>query len=231
MPQAVLFDMFETLITHYGAPLYFGTEMAAEAGVAAEVFLPLWRRTDDDRTLGRRRLEDVLEELYRSLGCYSPALVDGQVQKRKASKQECFRHLHPEILPMLSGLRQRGMRVGLISNCYFEEAEVIRQSPLFPCFDAVMLSCEQGVMKPDPEIFRRCTDALGVTPGQCLYVGDGGSRELETARSLGMTTVQAVWYLLEGSTQPCQRKAEFPAAERPMDVVRMAEEMCIRHKS
>ncbi|MDE6698901.1 MAG: HAD family hydrolase [Lachnospiraceae bacterium] len=71
----------------------------------------------------------------------------------------------------------------------------MRQSELFPYFDAVLLSCEQGIQKPDEEIFIRCIEQLHVKPEECLYVGDGGSRELETARKLGMTAAQAVWYL------------------------------------
>ncbi len=33
MTQAVIFDMFETLITHYQSPLYFGAQMAMDAGI------------------------------------------------------------------------------------------------------------------------------------------------------------------------------------------------------
>lgn len=51
------------------------------------------------------------------------------------------------------------------------------------------------------------------------YVGDGGSFELETARSLGMHPLQATWYLKDGANQPARRKAEFLQAESPMDVI------------
>ena len=96
---------------------------------------------------------------------------------------------------MLSTLKEKGFLIGLISNCFSEEAGVIRQSELFPYFDAVLLSCEQGIQKPDEEIFIRCIEQLSVKPEECLYVGDGGSLELEAARKLGMTAAQAVWYL------------------------------------
>ena len=38
MIQAVIFDMYETLITHYRSPLYFGAQMAADAGITEEAF-------------------------------------------------------------------------------------------------------------------------------------------------------------------------------------------------
>lgn len=64
-------------------------------------------------------------------------------------------------------------------------------------------------------------NALSVKPEECLYVGDGGSRELETAQELGMKAVQATWYLKEGTSQPVGRKFEFEEAKTPMDVVKM----------
>lgn len=136
-----------------------------------------------------------------------------------AAKEACFKQLHPEIMPMLSKLREKGVYIGLISNCFSEEAKVIRSSAMFPYFDAVCLSYEQGIQKPDIEIFQRCMDKLSVRPEECLYIGDGGSHELETARKLGMNAVQAAWYLQEGTTQPSGRKLDFLQMERPLDVL------------
>lgn len=109
--------------------------------------------------------------------------------------------------------------IGLISNCFSEEAKVIRQSALFPYFDAVFLSYEQGVQKPDEEIFQRCVGKLSVNPEECLYIGDGGSYELETAQKLGMTAAQAVWYLRENTLHPSVRKPDFIQMERPLDIL------------
>jgi len=99
---------------------------------------------------------------------------------------------------MLSGLKEKGIKIGLITNCFSEEAKLIRESRLFPYFDVPCLSYELGVRKPDPEIFHTCVKILGIPAQNCLYVGDGGSQELETARSLGMLAVQATWYRREG---------------------------------
>lgn len=219
MIQAVIFDMFETLITHYQAPLYFGAQIAQDAGIDEERFQALWRPTESDRSVGKLTLEDTLEMILRECGRSSKTLLQEIVAKRIATKEACFRHLHPEILPMLSALREQGYQVGLISNCYSEEAPIIRKSVLFPYFDAVCLSFEQGVQKPDEEIFYRCTKQLLAAPEACLYVGDGGSCELEAARALGMTAAQAVWYLRKDMTHPSQRKSDFPQLETPLQVL------------
>ncbi|MBQ8231438.1 MAG: HAD family hydrolase [Lachnospiraceae bacterium] len=220
MVRAVIFDMFETLITHYNSPLYFGAQMAKDAGIPEEKFQALWRPTEHDRAIGKLTLEEALEQILKENQCYSEKLLKQLTAKRIAAKEECFRHLHQEIVPMLSEIKEKGFLVGLISNCFSEEADVIRRSVLFPYFDAVYLSYEQGVQKPDEEIFRRCMDGLTVKAEECVYVGDGGSSELETTGKLGMKAVQAVWYLKEGTTQPTGRKQGFVQIEKPLDVLK-----------
>lgn len=211
--------MFETLITHYQCPLYFGAQIAEDAGIPKDKFLALWTPTEYDRTVGKIRLEDVLENIFLENNRCSEELIRTVVQKRINTKRECFRHLHPQILPMLAELRARGLSVGLISNCYSEEAEIIRESELFPYFDAAMLSCEQGIQKPDEAIFKRCMERLSVRPEECLYIGDGGSYELETAKMLGMKAAQAVWYLCGDAGQPSGRKLDFLQLENPFDIL------------
>ena len=87
-------------------------------------------------------LEDLLRKILKENDCYSEELLNKLVSKRISVKEECFCHLHDEIIPMLKKLRKNGIYVGLISNCFSEEAKVIRESILYPYFDAALLSCE-----------------------------------------------------------------------------------------
>ncbi len=225
MIRAVIFDMFETLITHYQSPLYFGAQMAEDAGIPVDKFQSLWHPTQEERSVGKLTFEDVITMILRENHCYSKDLLNKITEKRIEAKEECFRHLHNEIIPMLSSLKQRGLLIGLISNCFSEEAQVIRRSELFTYFDEVYLSYEQGVQKPEEEIFLRCMEGLSVRAKECVYVGDGGSDELETARKLGMKAVQAAWYLQEGTTQPSARKQDFCQMEKPLDVINLVDMM------
>jgi len=221
MIRAVIFDMFETLISYHTCPVYFGTQMAEDAGIPVAEFLSQWRATDYDRSTGKCTVEEVLEEILKEFGCYSETLLQQLVGKRSATIDNCLKNKNSEIISMLQSLKEQGVSIGLISNCYLEEATRIRESELFPYFDGVFLSNEQGICKPDKEIYRRCMEALSVLPQECLYVGDGGSMELETAQILGMKAVQATWYLKEGTSQPVGRMSEFEEAKYPMDVVKM----------
>ena len=217
--RCVIFDMYETLVTQFSGPLYYGTQIAENLGLKWEVFLLDWRQTEEARATGKATLEAVVEMLLRRHGIYTEALCSRIVSKRIAVQADCFQHLHPGILPMLSQLKSRGLKIGLISNCFSEEAKLIRESILFPYFDASCMSWEEGVRKPDPAIYQRCLTKLGLPAENCLYVGDGGSQELETARSLGMLAVQAVWYRQETFEN-------YLSAIRP-DVLQIADPMQI----
>ena len=79
---AVIFDMYETLITHYESPLYFGSQMAADAGIPEEKFLELWRSTEEERTVGKISLEEVLTRILKQNHCYSEDVLKKIVNKR-----------------------------------------------------------------------------------------------------------------------------------------------------
>lgn len=226
MIRGVIFDMYETLITHYhgNSPLYFSPQMAAEAGVPLLRFQEIWRGKECERTIGKMTLEETLTQILKENISAEKEEIDRKVvkltAKRIATATGCFRNLHPEILPMLEELKKRNIKIGLISNCFSEEAKVIRESVLAPCFDVMCLSYELGMRKPEPEIYEECIKRLGVKAEECLYVGDGGSSELEAAREFGMTALQAVWYLSSREDWPSKRKEEFEQVKRPMDVLR-----------
>ena len=219
MIKAVIFDMFETLITHFESPLYMGKQIAGDMGITEPKFREIWDTTDDDRTLGNKSLEEVIEEILKVNNRYSTELFEKIISKRKMSKIECFEHIHPEIIPLFNALKEMNIKIGLITNCYFEESDVIKNSIFSNYFDSMCMSCEMGVKKPDVKIFQKCMEDLEVLPEECLYVGDGGSFELETAQALGMHPLQATWYLKDGVNQPAKRKKEFLQADSPLEVI------------
>ena len=213
MIKAVIFDMYETLITHYECPLYFSAEMAKDAGISEENFRKIWRETETKRTIGKLSFEEVLERILKENNSYSEEKLRYIAAKRIHTKEELFCHLHKEIIPLLSALKERKIQIGLISNCFSEEAKV-KKIILYPYFDVPLLSYDEGLQKPDAAIFERCLERLQVFPQECLYVGDGGSFELEAAEKMGMKAVQAVWYV-------AQRKAEFQQTESPLELLRL----------
>ena len=219
MIKAVIFDMFETLVTLFAGSVYMGREIAREIGLSEPKFREIWDTTDEARTLGKRTLESVIEEVLTVNNCYSEELLERIITKRKRMIKESFEHIHPEIIPLFKWFKEQNIKIGLITNCFFEERDIIKDSVFFEYFDVMCMSCELGVKKPETAIFKKCLTELGLAPAECLYVGDGGSLELETAKSVGMHPLQAAWYLKDGTRQPVKRKAEFSQAECPLDVI------------
>ncbi len=66
--QAVIFDMYETLVTQFCSPLYYGTQIAGDLGLRAEEFLPGWWATEEARATGRLTFEGAMAELLRRHG-------------------------------------------------------------------------------------------------------------------------------------------------------------------
>ncbi|MBE2997532.1 HAD family phosphatase [Nocardiopsis sp. HNM0947] len=92
-----------------------------------------------------------------------------------------------EMVSLVTGLSQSGVRLGLLSNIPFEiadlfEAEHARVLDLFPVLG---LSCRIGRAKPEAQAFDWCLQGLGVEPGRVLFVDDS-ERNVAAARELGL---------------------------------------------
>lgn len=225
MIKAAIFDMYETLVTLFSTPIYFSEQMAEDTGIPEDVFKASWHTTEDDRTLGRVTVDEVVARILKENNRFSEETTNRIMEKRIACKREAFMHMHSEIIPMMEELKKHGIKIALISNCHSEEAMVIKESILYPYFDAVCLSYDEGVRKPDSEIFRICLDRLGLGAEECLYIGDGGSNELDAAANIGMYPVQAVWYLKDGTLQPAKRMSEYTGADTPLQVISLINDM------
>lgn len=220
MIKAVIFDMYETLITLFNSRVYKGKQIAADMNIPEETFREIWDPSDDDRTLGNISFEEIIEKILRENSIYDRELYDRIILNRYMCSSEVFSHKHPDIIPMLKALKDKGIKTGLITNCYLEEKDAIIKSDLYDLFDAICMSCDVKLKKPDIRIYELCAGKLNVKPEECLYVGDGGSNELSAAITAGMKPLQATWYLRDGVGQPCGRMDEFDMAAAPMDVLK-----------
>ena len=112
------------------------------------------------------------------------------VQTRLEKFAAAVTNIETETQRTLAELRRAGKRLALVSNVDASEMSAWPESPIREAFDAVVLSCEVGMAKPEPGIYLEACKRLGLRPSECMFVGDGGSQELSGARALGITTVQ-----------------------------------------
>ena len=194
MVKAVIFDMFETLVSLFVGKTYFGEDIAKDVGVDPKVFRKEWHSIEDDRSIGKYTIKEGLEIVLKRLGVYSEELVEMAARKRTEALSDTFSAIPAKSIELLEALKGRDIKIGLITNTFSDEKDFIKACSLYPYFDVALISYEQGIMKPDPEMFRRMTSRLCVEPGECLYVGDGGSKELYAAREAGMHPLQCTWF-------------------------------------
>jgi putative hydrolase of the HAD superfamily len=120
-------------------------------------------------TVFERRIQALCDEL--GLGVHANALP--AIAADSAAAWQRFVRPDPESRPVLQALRRR-YRLALISN--FDHPPHVRRAlgecGLEDAFDAIIVSAEVGVKKPDPEIFRIALERTGVERGSVVHVGD-----------------------------------------------------------
>ncbi len=192
MIRAVLFDLYDTLL-YLNGPLVAETrrQLGMRAGVDLDAWAALWRDNVMDRMLGRLGgLEDEIRTMLRQLGADpSPELVAELAEAETAGWTSAVT-LYPETVPTLTALRERELQLGLISNCSAQAGAVLERIGLAVRFDAIVLSCDVGVAKPDPAIFEHACRELGISLHESMFVADGAFTELDAARAAGMVAVK-----------------------------------------
>jgi HAD superfamily hydrolase (TIGR01509 family) len=96
--------------------------------------------------------------------------------------------LYPDVPDALSGIRAMGIKTALVSNIHFDVRPELAEQGIFALLDAVVLSFEHGIQKPDPRMFELALDALAVTPSEAVMVGDTPSSD-GGAAAIGVTTI------------------------------------------
>ena len=120
---------------------------------------------------------------------------------------------------LLEALRQRGLKLGLVSNALDPPWLLHRDladAGVAERVDVAVFSSEVGRRKPDPVIFRRALEAIGVEPSAALFVGDRLYEDVRGASEVGMRTVQALWF--RADENPDGREPDFTAFTQ-MDVL------------
>ncbi|HZB35426.1 MAG TPA: HAD family hydrolase [Gaiellaceae bacterium] len=182
----VIFDLWQTLVPWPvdSANRMYG-RLVETWGADPEAFHELWNRRRRERETGP--IEPHLRSIADELG------LGGDVQAVMAIRRDWTLESlvpRPDAIPTLEELRRRGHKLGMISACTEDVPEVWERTPFATLFDSTVFSCSVGFSKPDPRIYARAAEELGVEPGDCLFVGDGANDELPGAERAGMTAVQ-----------------------------------------
>lgn len=122
-----------------------------------------------------------------------------------------------ESRPVIEAVVAR-MPAVLVSNFYGNVEAVLEGFGLRNLFSAVIESAVVGVRKPNPRIFMLGVEALGLTPGEVLVVGDSLKKDIIPARSIGCPTA---WLKGKGWTDEEDRAEDPSRISRLADILRL----------
>jgi putative hydrolase of the HAD superfamily len=196
--RAVLFDALGTLVAleppspllrrilHDRHGLEVSDQEAKEAMVAE---MSYYRRHhgegSDAASLAdlRRRCAVVLREKL-------PAAATLGLEELTDALLDSLRFVpYPDAAPTLATLRTAGLRLAVVSNWDCSLRSVLAEVGLAGALDAVVVSAEVGVAKPDPRIFVTALEALRRGAEESLFVGDSIEVDVAGARAAGLRAV------------------------------------------
>ena len=193
--EACLVDAYDTIVSCDFSPLR--REVPALAGLS----------------------EDTWEEEY---GLVGPLLGDGRMSKAQAFRRILGNHgvpapddlvaamvrrdqelllantrLFDDVIPFLRALRDRGIKIAIVSNCTENTRAMLVATGVDKLADELVLSCEVRSAKPEPEIFRFALGRLGVSPEAAVFVDDQ-ARFCAGSVAVGIRAAQIVRGELDG---------------------------------
>ncbi len=189
----VAFDLFGTLtdgsLERTRSGLY--RQLAGMLHVSEEAFVAVMRQTFAARTIGEYgNSRQTLIRLCSLLGAeVDEDAIEAGVQFRLEIERRLTRP-REDAVPVLRELCNRGLAVCVVSDCGPETREIWHDLPFSKFVDRPVLSCDVGERKPHLVLYQLAAARMGIALDKCLYVGDGGSRELTGARAAGMHPVR-----------------------------------------
>jgi len=115
---------------------------------------------------------------------------------------------HPStvVYELAARLRKHGIRTGILSNVFGMSADMLRKEGHYDDFDPVLLSCDLGFAKPDPEIYQIAIERLGLSPEEILLIDDQ-EKCLAGADHHGLKTICAISpQQIVADTEACIRR-------------------------
>jgi putative hydrolase of the HAD superfamily len=197
--RAVIFDWGGTLTPWHSVDLeeqwrVFARQVHAEEEQALSLAARI--TAAEESAWVRSRTEHSSARLHEILAV--AGLQGGDLQREAAMTAyrefwEPHTFTDAQVKPLFEGLRQRGVRVGVLSNTIWPRdyhRAVFERDGVLHLIDADIYSSELAWTKPHPEAFRAAAHALGVEPSEAVYVGDRTFEDIHGSQLAGM---RAIW--------------------------------------
>ncbi|HKD83416.1 MAG TPA: HAD family phosphatase [Terriglobales bacterium] len=179
--DAVIFD-YGRVLSH-SPTLSEMDQFAALVGVSEPPFFQLYSATRDEYDCGRCGPRQHWQRFANAAGI---SLTDGQLDRIHDFENRMWLRENPETLQLDRDIKAAGIRTAILSNIPHDLLHGVRTTfDWLDQFEVQIWSCEHGIIKPAPAIYRLCLDALGCEPHRALFFDDRPAN-VEGARAVGM---------------------------------------------
>ncbi|GGK88220.1 HAD family hydrolase [Deinococcus radiotolerans] len=190
--RAVLFDRDDTIAftdpgVYREAALWGHATFGIDARSFGEALREQWnRRALDWWDLRTQEQEDTFWQAYGDELAGTLGLNGEQTAQLMATwPYEAYMKPVPNARAVLTALRARGLKVGVLSNTLPSIDRTLQAVGLHDLVDVAVATCAVGVHKPDAGAYLHAAGALGVQPGEVLFVDDK-QENVEAAVAVGM---------------------------------------------
>jgi putative hydrolase of the HAD superfamily len=148
---------------------------------------PLWRALLAEELTERAYWQRRADEVGRLAGRH-PFSVEDYFRACFDAPEEIF--IRPAALAVMARARAAGRKIGVLTNDLeaFHGKAWVDRLRFFRGVDALVDASKTGILKPDPRAYQQALAALGVGPGEVLFVDDQ-PRNVAGARALGIETI------------------------------------------
>jgi putative hydrolase of the HAD superfamily len=170
--RAVLLDLYDTLVWSEWPTMR--AELEDEFGLDEAELVRAFVKTRPARSVGAYgSAEGDLRAVLVEAGLDPPPELVRELSRDRVQRFLAHSvHLWDDSIPTIRRLRDRGVRVAVVSNCDHSTRAVVERLGLVEETDAVVLSFEIHVAKPDPGIYLEALARVGAEPADALFVDD-----------------------------------------------------------
>ena len=193
--EACLVDAYDTIVTCDFTPLRQGVPALAGIPVAAweQEYTLVGPMLND----GRLSKAQAFRQIMASCGAKATDDLIAEMVRRDQELLLANARLYDDAIPFLTGLRDRGTKIAIVSNCTENTRAMLVATGVDQLADELVLSCEVRSAKPAPEISRHALGRLGVGPEAAVFVDDQ-ARFCAGSVAVGIRAAQIVRGDLDG---------------------------------
>ncbi len=226
--KAVLFDLDDTLFdhrysSHSGLAVIQQSYQCFQQQELRELERAHLRLLNDlhlqvlkgDLSLEEARIERF-RQLFSLCGQNVPTKIVEDAAARYREVHQTTRRPVPGVIPLLRNLRSRVKVAVVTNNLVAEQRDKLQYCGLDTLIDALVVSEEVGVAKPEPAIFEAALSRTGCRAGEAVMIGDSWSVDVLGALGVGMS---AIWLNRYSLSCPDPLLAAEINAFEPLDTV------------